>query len=86
MFIGVKTKWTRAVEKLVRKQKALKEEQTLASKNSDQASAVEKPAAADGLPSRRDHPTARTKFNRIWDDPRPEADKPIGPPATPKSE
>jgi hypothetical protein len=41
LFIGVKTKWTRAVEKLVRKQKALKEEQTLASKSSDQASAVE---------------------------------------------
>src|SRR3954468_17835182 len=32
LFIGAKTKWTRAVEKLVRKQKALKEEQTLASK------------------------------------------------------
>jgi hypothetical protein len=43
LFIGVKTKWTRAVEKLVRRQKALKEEQALASKNSDQASAVEKP-------------------------------------------
>ncbi len=42
LFIGVKTKWTRAVEKLVRRQKALKEEQALASKNSDQASAVEK--------------------------------------------
>ena len=41
MFIGVKTKWTRAVEKLVRKQKALQEEQALASKSSEPASAVE---------------------------------------------
>ena len=93
MFTGAKTKWTRAVEKLVRKQKALKEEQTLASKSPDQASAVEKPAAADGLPSRRDNPTARTtdligEFNRIWDDPRPgtPADEPLEPPPTPKAE
>ena len=91
LFIGVKTKWTRAVEKLVRKQKALKEEQTLASKSPTKRQRLRSTAAGDGLPSRRDHPTARTidligEFNRIWDDPRPEADKPIGPPATPKSE
>ena len=41
LFIGVKTKWTQAVEKLVRKQKALQEEQALASKSSEPASAVE---------------------------------------------
>ena len=91
LFIGVKTKWTRAVEKLVRKQKALKEEQTLASKSPTKRQRLRSTAAGDGLPSRRDHPTARTtdligEFNRIWDDPRPEADKPIGPPTTPKSE
>ena len=44
LFIGVKTKWTRAVEKLVRMQKALQEEQ--ASKSSEPASAVEKPRSS----------------------------------------
>jgi hypothetical protein len=60
LFIGAKTKWTRAVEKLVRKQKALKEEQTLASKAPTKRQRLRSPAAAYGLPSRRDHPTART--------------------------
>jgi hypothetical protein len=86
LFIGAKTKWTRAVEKLVRKQKALKEEQTLASKAPTNRQRLKSPAAAYGLPSRRDHPTARTpdligEFNRIWDDPRPDtaAEKPPEP-------
>jgi hypothetical protein len=89
LFIGAKTKWTRAVEKLVRKQKALKEEQTLASKAPTKRQRLRIPAAADGLPSRRDHPTTRTtnfigEFNRIWDDPHPDtADKPPEPPPTP---
>jgi hypothetical protein len=91
LFTGAKTKWTRAVEKLVRKQKALKEEQTLASKSSDQASAVEKPCSS-GRTAVKERPlTAGTtdiigEFNRIWDDPRPVADKPIGESATPKAE
>jgi hypothetical protein len=47
LFTGTKSHpssstWVRAVEKLVSKQKALKEEQALA-KKTDQASAVEKP-------------------------------------------
>jgi hypothetical protein len=52
LFTGAKTKWTRAVEKLVRKQKALKEEQTLASKAPTKRQRSRSPAAADGLPSR----------------------------------
>jgi len=54
LFIGVKTKWTRAVEKLVRKQQALKEEQKQKAlnegqtKSSDQASTVEKPRSSRG--------------------------------------
>ena len=67
LFIGVKTKWTRAVEKLVRKQKALKEEQALAKKSSHQASAVEKPLSS-----------GRTANPR----PDAPADKPLEPPPT----
>jgi hypothetical protein len=47
-------------EELVRKQKALKEEQALASKAPTKRQRLRSAAAADGLPSRRDHPTART--------------------------
>jgi len=65
LFIGVKTKWTRAVEKLVRKQKALQEEQALAKKSSHQASAVEKPLSG-----------GRTANPR----PDAPADKPLEPP------
>ena len=48
LFTGTKSlpsssTWTRAVEKLVSKQKALKEEQALAKKSSDQAYAREAP-------------------------------------------
>ena len=51
LFTGTKSlpsssTWVRAVEKLVSKQKALKEEQALAKKSSDQASAVEKPLSS----------------------------------------
>ena len=93
LFTGAKTKWTRAVEKLVRKQKALQEEQALASKTSDQASGVEKPRSRGRTAVKPRPSTARTtdligEFNRIWDDPRPgtPADKPLEPPPTPKAE
>ena len=51
LFTGTKSlpsssTWVRAVEKLVSKQKALKEEQALAKKSSHQASAVEKPLSS----------------------------------------
>lgn len=51
LFTGTKSHpssstWVRAVEKLVSKQKALKEEQALAKKSSEQASAVEKPLSS----------------------------------------
>ena len=51
LFTGTKSHpssstWVRAVEKLVSKQKALKEEQALAKKSSHQASAVEKPLSS----------------------------------------
>jgi hypothetical protein len=83
--------WIRAVEKLVSRQKALKEEQTLAKKGSGQASAVEKPRSSERTAVKERPLTAGTtdiigEFNRVWDDPRPAADKPIGPPGTPKAE
>src|SRR6476646_5895636 len=69
LFTGAKTKWTRAVEKLVRKQNALKVEQTLASKSSDQASAAEKPRSSGRTAVKTGPSTARTtdligEFNR----------------------
>jgi len=51
LFTGTKSlpssrTWVRAVEKLVSKQKALKQEQTSAKKSSDPASALEKPLSS----------------------------------------
>ena len=89
LFIGVKTKWTRAVEKVLSKQMALNE-RTAAKGRPDSPSTVEKlgsgHSGAEELPSTAKTIDLVSELNRIWDDPSPAADKPLEPPATPKVE
>jgi hypothetical protein len=77
--------WTRAVEKLVNRQKALNE-QAVATRNSDRALAVEKlrseRTAAKERPAAARTTDIVSEFNRIWDGACPAADKPVEPPPT----
>jgi hypothetical protein len=81
--------WSRAVEKVLSKQTALNG-RTAPKRRPDSPSTVER--LGSGHSGYEERPSATksidlvSELNRIWDDPRPAADKPLEPPATPKVE
>jgi hypothetical protein len=79
--------WGRAVEKVLTKQMALNG-RTAAKRRPDSPSTVEKLGRGHSGGEERPSPAKSidlvSELNRIWDDPRPAADKPLEPPATPK--
>jgi hypothetical protein len=81
--------WGRAVEKVLSKQMALNE-RTGTKRRPDSPSTVEKLRSGRSGGEERPSPAKAidlvSELNRIWDDPRPAADKPLEPPATPKVE
>ena len=83
--------WSRAVEKVLHKQIELNG-LTAAKGRSDSPSTVEKHGSRRGGVQERPRPSTKkaidlvSELNRIWDDPRPAGDKPLEPPATPKTE
>jgi hypothetical protein len=81
--------WGRAVEKVLSKQMALNG-RTAAKRRPDSPSTVEKlgrgHSGGEEPPSPAKTIDLVSELNRIWDDPRPAADKPLEPPATPKVE
>ena len=81
--------WGRAVEKVLSKQMALNE-RTATKRRPDSPSTVEKVRSGRSGGEERPSPAKSidlvSELNRIWDDPRPTADKRLEPPATPKAE
>ena len=83
--------WGRAVEKVLSKQMALNG-RTAAKRRPDIPSTVEKLGSGRRNVEERPRPSTKksidlvSELNRIWDDPRPTADEPLEPPATPKTE
>ena len=79
--------WGRAVEKVLSKQMALNV-RTATKRRPDSPSTVEKLRSGHRGSEHRPSPAKAidlvSELNRIWDDPRPAADKPLEPPATPK--
>src|SRR6476619_1496028 len=81
--------WGRAVEKVLSKQMALNG-RTATERRPDSPATVEKLGSRHRGSEHRPS-TAKTidlvsELDHIWDDPRPAADKPLEPPATPKVE
>ena len=83
--------WSRAVEKVLHKQIELNG-RTAAKRRPDIPSTVEKLGSGRRNAEERPRPSTKksidlvSELNRIWDDPRPTADKRLEPPATPKAE
>ena len=83
--------WSRAVEKVLHKQIELNG-RTAAKRRPDIPSTVEKVGSGRRNAEERPRPSTKksidlvSELNRIWDDPRPAADKRFEPPATPKAE
>ena len=83
--------WSRAVEKVLHKQIELNG-RTPAKRRPDIPSTVEKLGSGRRNVEERPRPSTKksidlvSELNRIWDDPRPAADKRLEPPATPKAE
>jgi hypothetical protein len=83
--------WSRAVEKVLHKQIELNG-RTAAKRRPDIPSTVEKVGSGRRNAEERPRPSTKksidlvSELNRIWDDPRPAADKRLEPPATPKAE
>ena len=83
--------WSRAVEKVLHKQMELNG-RTAAKRRPDGPSTVEKLGSGRRGAEERPRPSTKksidlvSELNRIWDDPRPAADQPLEPPATPKTE
>ena len=81
--------WSRAVEKVLQKQIELNG-LTAAKGRSDSPSTVEKLGSRRGGVQERPRPSTKkaidlvSELNRIWEDPRPTADKRLEPPATPE--
>ena len=83
--------WSRAVEKVLDKQIELNG-RAAAKRRSGSPSTVEKLGNRRRGAEERPRPSTKksidlvSELNRIWDDPRPAADKRLEPPATPKAE
>jgi hypothetical protein len=83
--------WSRAVEKVLHKQIELNG-RAAAKRRPGSLSTVETLGSGRRSAEERRRPSTKksidlvSELNRIWDDPRPAADKPLEPPATPKVE
>jgi len=83
--------WSRAVEKVLHKQIELNG-RTAAKRRPDIPSTVEKLGSGRRNAEERPRPSTKksidlvSELNRIWEDPRPTADKSLEPPATPEAE
>ena len=83
--------WSRAVEKVLHKQIELNG-RTAAKRRPDIPSTVEKVGSGRRNAEERPRPSTKksidlvSELNRIWEDPRPTADKSLEPPATPEAE
>ena len=83
--------WSRVVKKVLHKQIELNG-RTAAKRRPDIPSTVEKVGSGRRNAEERPRPSTKksidsvSELNRIWDDPRPAADKRFEPPATPKAE
>jgi hypothetical protein len=83
--------WSRVVEKVLHKQIEL-DGRAAAKKRPGSPSTVEKLGSGRRGAEERPRPSTKksidlvSELNRIWDEPRPAADKPLEPPATPEAE
>jgi hypothetical protein len=83
--------WSRAVEKVLHKQIELNG-RAAAKRRPGSLSTVETLGSGRRSAEERRRPSTKksidlvSELNRIWDDPRPAGDKPLEPPATPKTE